>query len=88
MKTFIIAVALGAFLLGSAAVLAQTGKETSKNWLDVMRDHYNEVHGDDFDQHHKDVHGEGWEEHVNACHGATTSAGYPGYGNMMGYGMM
>lgn len=91
MKTPAIAIALGVFILGSATVLAHTETETGKDWLNVMREHYTSIHGDDFDQHHQDMHGEDWEEHVNACHGTTegSEATYQGMGNsMMGYGMM
>lgn len=81
-----IAIALGVLLLGSATVLAYTGTETGKDWLDVMREHYTSIHGDDFDQHHQDMHGENWEEHVNDCHGAVEDTETMGQG--MGYGMM
>lgn len=81
-----IAIALAVFLLSSATVLAHTGTEAGKDWLDEMRGHYSEVHGDDFDEHHEDMHGEDWEEHVNSCHGTTedSETTYSG----MGYGMM
>ncbi len=77
-----IAIALGVFLLGSATVLAYTGTAPGKDWLDVMREHHSEDHGDDFDEHHEDMHGEDWEGHVKECHATTEGS------ETMGYGMM
>ncbi len=89
MRTSIIAAALTAILFGSAAVLAHTGTDQGDNWFDVMKQHHEETHGDDFDQHHQNMHGDDWRKHVEACHaydgqGQSQSSLY----GMMGYGMM
>jgi hypothetical protein len=87
MRISMMVVALGVFVLGSAAVLAHTGVETDKNWWDDMRMHHAEVHGDNFEQHHQDMHGEDWMAHVEECHSSVKDAPNQTYG-MMGYTMM
>lgn len=90
MKTWVlITAALAAVILGSAIALAYVGSGQGDSWLDAMKEHHEETHGDDFDQHHEDHHGEGWRERMAACHGDADGNGVEqGYGMDMGAGMM
>lgn len=89
MRTPILAAALVAFLFGAAAVLANTANDTENKWFDAMKQHHEEIHGDDFYQHHQDIHGDDWREHVKDCHSYGEGKDETQYGmDGMGYGMM
>jgi hypothetical protein len=77
MRTWmLLTVALAAVILGSTIALAHAGSDQGDSWFDAMREHHEEVHGDD------------WREHIEECHGYAGDDARQGYGMGMGAGMM
>lgn len=63
-------VAVALLAVTSAGVLAHSTEEVN-DWWQEMKEHYEAIHGDDFEDHHQTMHGDNWREHVIGCHSDT-----------------